>query len=91
MLLMPVDTGARVVPEKKDSHITSYRTCFSTDAGRRVLGDLLIQAGYFDTDLKTAEELAVLNFVKNIIKNMGVAGHPKDVSMFVDKLVQIGW
>ena len=42
-----------------DYEITSYRTCFSTDAGKRVLTDLLIQSGYFDTNLTTEGEKAV--------------------------------
>lgn len=68
----------------------TYRTCFLTDPGRRVLGDLLIQGGYFDTDLKTTEELAVLNFVKMIIKKMGICVTPQNVSQYVDRLMEIG-
>ena len=74
---------------RKSNLITSYRTCFSEDAGKRVLAHLLIEAGYFDTDLKTPEEQAVLNFAKKIIANLGICVDPKDTSYFVDKLFEL--
>ncbi len=74
---------------ENDNQVISYRQCFSTDAGKRVLGDLLIEAGYFDVDMKTTEELAVLNYAKKIIKNMGICVDPKNVSQFVDRLMEI--
>jgi len=70
-----------------DNQITSYRQCFTTGAGRRVLAHLLIEAGYFDCDLKTTEELAVLNFAKRIIKNMGIT--LQNVEEFTGKLFEI--
>ena len=75
--------------EKISNQVVSYRTCFGTDAGRRVLGQMLIDAGYFDCDLKTTEELAVLNYVKNIIRNMGICVTPKTVSQFVNRIMEI--
>jgi hypothetical protein len=64
------------------------RECFSTAAGRKVLGQLLIDAGYFDTDLKTPEELAVENYAKKILTNMGL--NTKDtVDSFVNHLIEI--
>jgi len=71
----------------------SYRTCFSTDAGKRVLGHLLVEAGYFDTDVKTPEETAVLNYAKKILKNMGLFFEKDNkiigVDSFVNKLFEI--
>ncbi len=74
--------------EKKDNTVTSYRTCFGTDAGKRVLGDILINAGYFDTDLTTTEEQAVQNFAKTIIKKLGIHG-PDVISSYVNKLFEL--
>ena len=72
-----------------DSQITSYRTCFTTDAGRRVLAHLLTEAGYFDYDLKTSEEMAVLNFAKKILVNLGIGNTPESVSQIVNQLLNI--
>ncbi|KKN47297.1 hypothetical protein LCGC14_0664020 [marine sediment metagenome] len=53
-----------------------YKECFATSTGKEVLGQILVDAGYFDHDLKTTEELAVLNFVKGtILAKIGL--HPK--------------
>lgn len=49
-----------------------YRQCFTAPKGRECLTMLLIKAGYFRTDLKTTEELAVLNFAKGILKDLGL-------------------
>lgn len=71
--------------------LIAYRQCLSTGSGRIVLNDLLIEAGYFDDDLKTIEEIAVENFVKKILHKMGV--YDKDdlsqQSRFVDGLFQL--
>ena len=78
---------------KKDNQATSYRACFNTDAGRRVLGHLLSEAGYFDTDVKTPEEAAVLNYAKKILTNIGLF-FVKDkkiigIDSFVQKLFEL--
>lgn len=79
--------------EKGMEQAGSYRLCFGTDAGKRVLGHLLADAGYFDTDLKTTEELAVENFVKKILINMGLfpaeRGKIVGVEEFVNKLFEL--
>lgn len=72
-----------------DNQITDYRQTFMTDNGKRVLAHLLAEAGYFDCDLKTTEELAVLNFAKNILKNMGICNTPDNIGQFVNKLFEI--
>ena len=48
-----------------------YRTCFSTDAGKRVLADLLSEAGFF-TQLVTPEQQAVENFMKCVLSSAGM-------------------
>lgn len=67
----------------------SFRQCFMTAAGQRMLGYILVQAGYFDVDLKTTEQLAVLNFVKeHILKNCGLL-KIENVESYVRKLFEI--
>ena len=72
-----------------DNTVLNYRQTFTTDSGRRVLAHILSESGYFDTDLKTVEELAVLNFVKGIVKNLGVGITPEQTTEFVNKLFEI--
>jgi len=74
---------------EKNSQVTDFRKCFGSDSGRRVLGQLLIDAGYFDADLKTTEDLAVLNYAKMILVNMGICVTPKTVSQFVNRIMEI--
>ena len=75
--------------KKVNNHTTSYRQCFSSDAGKRVLAHLLREAGYFDTDMKTTEELAVLNFANKIIKNLGICNTNESTEEFVRKLFEL--
>lgn len=72
----------------KDGVQDAYRKCFFASAGQATLGQMLVDAGYFDTNMKTTEELAVLNYVKTILKNCGL--HNKDtVKSYVQKLFEI--
>ena len=73
-----------------DETINSYRACFMTDAGRRVLGHLLLDAGYFDADLTSVEEIAVRNFVTRILHNCGIGRQPQSMSGFVNKIFELG-
>ena len=73
----------------EDTTVVDHRVCFSTDAGKRVLAYILLEAGYFDCDIKTPEEIAVLNFAKKIIKNLGVCTQPQDMAGFVQKLMEL--
>jgi len=75
--------------EKRDTTVLDHRACFSTDAGKRVLAYLLLEAGYWDVDIKTPEEIAVLNFAKKIIRNLGICNHPRDMDSFVQKLLEL--
>ncbi len=54
----------------KNKTVDYYRMCFSTESGRRVLADLLIEAKFFDYT-KTPEEQAVENFIKTILTKTG--------------------
>lgn len=67
----------------------SFRQCLMTAPGQRMLGYILIQAGYFDTKMETTEQLAVLNFVKeHILKNCGLL-KIENVGYYVRKLFEI--
>ena len=66
----------------KDKHKErcNYQSCFGSDTGPGVLTQILIDAGYFDHNLKTIEELAVLNFVKGaILVPLGIHPRMEDV------------
>ena len=68
-----------------------YRRCFSTAEGRLVLGNLLANAGVFDTNIKTPEEFAVENFAKEILEKMGLFGRENvtKVSQIIDALLGV--
>ncbi len=69
--------------------IVAYRNCFSTDSGRTVLSHLLTEAGVFDDNLKTSEEMAVENFAKKILKNLGILEKPEKIQEYVNKLFEL--
>ena len=75
--------------KEKNRVCERYRTCFTTDAGRYVFADMLLHSGFFDTDLQTEGEIAVLNFVKTIIKNMGIGNTDTSISEFVNKIMEM--
>lgn len=49
----------------------SYRQCFGSDIGRQVLANLLLEMGFFNTDI-TPENLVLSNFAKVILHKCGV-------------------
>lgn len=53
------------------STVTDYKTCFSTEAGQRVLANMMTEAKFFDLTT-TPEEQAVENFMKIILSKTGV-------------------
>ncbi len=55
---------------RKDKTVDYYRVCFSTESGKKVLANLLIEARFFEYT-HTPEEQAVENFVKTILTKMG--------------------
>ena len=55
---------------KKDKTVPDYRRCFCTDAGQRVLANMLIEAKFFEYT-KTPEEQAVENFLKTVLTKCG--------------------
>lgn len=73
--------------DKPDQTQMDYMACFSSNVGRRVLAHLMADAGVFDIDLKTSEELAVENFAKKILVNMGIYGDTKKVQQITDAII----
>ena len=71
--------------------VISYRQCFSTASGKKVLTDLLMQCGYFDDDLETPEDLSKLNVAHYILHSLGVFSKINlgQQEKFVDKLFDI--
>ena len=53
-----------------DHTVVAYRQCFSTDAGKLVLANMLMESKFFDYTT-TPEEQAVENFVKTILTKCG--------------------
>ena len=74
---------------KKDDQVTSYRTFFVNDSGKRVLAELLTDAGLFDTDLSTPEEIAVENYAKKILHKMGICNTPESIMEYIQKLSEM--
>ncbi len=57
--------------EQIDNTVVDYRRCFSSDAGQRVLGNILVESHFFEYTT-TPEEQAVENFVKTILTKAGL-------------------
>ncbi len=55
---------------KDRSTVSDYRTFFSSDAGQRVLANMLTEAKFFDITT-TPEEQAVENFMKIVLSKIG--------------------
>lgn len=71
-----------------DNQVSAYRDTFSTPNGKRVLGHILLEAGYFDVDLVSPEDIAVQNFAKKIIRNLGIITL-KNVDSYVSGLFNL--
>lgn len=72
---------------KKPKVDQSYRECFSTPAGRRVLASLLLEAKFMDYT-HTPEEQAVENFVKTILYKTG-SYNQKNLDSYVLNLLNL--
>lgn len=64
-----------------------YRSVFSSAEGRKVLGMLLIDLGFFD-EADTPEQVALRNFAKRLLNRLGLF-ELENVGKFVDKLFEI--
>ncbi len=71
----------------KDKTVDYFKTCFSTEPGRRVLAALLIEAKFFEYT-KTPEEQAVENFMKTILTKCGTY-NVKNVDAYVMNLMSL--
>lgn len=70
-----------------DATTAIYKQCFQTDIGKRVLANMMLEAGWFDYN-KTPEEQAVENFVKTILCKCGFY-NPNQVDELVTKLMSM--
>ncbi len=68
-----------------DNTVVDYRRCFSTDAGKRVLSNMLLEAKFFDFTT-TPEEQAVENFVKVILTKCG-SYHADNMQEYINNLM----
>ena len=73
--------------EQIDNTVVDYRRCFSTDAGQRVLGNMLVEAKFFEYT-ETPEEQAVENFVKTILTKCG-AYNVQNIDEYIRNLMQM--
>ena len=65
---------------------TAYRQCFSTDSGKLVLSDMLIESGMFDKDVDNSE---VRNFAVKILHKAGICSNPQSVDELVRKMFEM--
>ncbi len=72
-----------------DSQVTDFRTCFGTDAGRRVLALILAEVGVFDDDLKTPEDMGKRNFGSWILRQMGICKTPESIMELTNKFMEM--
>ena len=71
----------------EDKTVDCYITCFSTEAGKRVLANLLMEANLFEYS-HTAEDQAVENFVKTILTKTGKF-HKDNVDMMIEAFINL--
>ena len=76
-----------------DSTKADFRNTFNTDHGQRTLGNMLIKGKFFSY-VATPEEMAVQNFLKDILWDsecfpMFGKGNGSDITQFVDSLFKL--
>ncbi len=74
---------------KKDATVDFYRRGYGTADGRKILANMLMEAGFFK-HVKTYEELAVENFMKTVLTKAGIFyGSDGFENAYVDKLFEL--
>jgi len=71
----------------EDKTVDYYITCFSTESGKRVLANLLMEANLFECS-HTPEEQAVENFIKMILTKTGKF-HKDNVDMMIEGFINL--
>ena len=70
-----------------DHTAVAYRQCFSTEAGKKVLANMLVEAKFFE-HIDTPEERAVENFMKTVLCKTG--GYcMENVDEYVENLMKM--
>lgn len=72
--------------EGNDEHRDCYRRCFGTPDGRKVLGYMLIDMGYFDGRAGDSE---LRNYAAGLMQTLGFTDGPKKVEQLVEKCFEI--
>lgn len=70
-----------------DHTVVAYRQCFSTDAGKLVLANMLMEAHFFEYTT-TPEEQAVENFMKTVLTKCG-SYHIDNLPEYVTNLMNM--
>ena len=70
---------------QSNDHRAYYRRCFGTPDGRRVLADMMIVMGYFDT----GSEPALRNYATRLLNTLGFVDHPQKIDQLVEKMFEI--
>lgn len=71
--------------EEFNEHRKCYRRCFGTPDGRKVLANMLIDTGYFDT----GGEPALRNYATRLLNTLGFVDVPTKIDQLVDKMFEI--
>lgn len=66
---------------------TEYRNTFTTKAGKKVLAHMLAELRFFSTAM-TEEEVALQNYAKNLLLNLGILD-ASNVQRITDALLTV--
>lgn len=66
---------------------TDYRNTFTTIAGKKVLGHMLVELGFFST-ASSEEEVALQNYAKVLLSHLGII-QPNNVSRVTKALLDV--
>ena len=58
--------------ENKDITIATFRECFSTEAGQKVLGMLLVELDFYNAKKESPSDIARSNLATRILQLLGV-------------------
>ena len=58
--------------ENKDITISTFRECFGTEAGQKVLGMLLVELDFYNAKRETPTDIAKANLATRLLQLLGV-------------------
>jgi len=68
--------------------IEAYRRVFTSGAGRKVLGHMLVELNFFDEILNTEEERARSNYARKLLNRIGIL-NAENIPRVVDALLGV--